>query len=121
MNKSKWLLAIASAILVLGLAACGGNNAGGNKGGTATAPPAGAGGTVDTAKAEGVYKANCIGCHAADLSGGAGPNLQNVGGHLSAEQIAAKINAGGGGMPAYQGQLTDDEIASLATWLAEKK
>jgi cytochrome c551 len=134
-NRNKWALGLAGLALVVSLAACGGNadngandpdqgnnggtnNAGTNNGGTNNA---GNGGTVDAAAAEALYKNACIGCHAADLAGGVGPNLQKVGGEMTAEQIHDKIANGGGGMPAFKDQLTDAEIESLTSWLSAKK
>ncbi|RAP73534.1 c-type cytochrome [Paenibacillus montanisoli] len=130
MVKSKWLIAVAGLTLALSLSACGGNNTNTNTdGGTTTNTPdnsAGSntnagGGTVDAAAAEEVYKSNCVTCHAADLSGGAGPNLQKVGSALKKDQISQRIHDGGGGMPAFGGQLSDAEIANLASWLEAKK
>jgi cytochrome c551 len=40
---------------------------------------------------------------------------------MSVEQITAQINNGGNGMPAYKGQLQDEQIAALADWLAAHK
>lgn len=57
----------------------------------------------------------CAGCHTlavADASGAVGPNLDTT--SLTTEQIDAKIRSGGGPMPAYEGQLSDAEISSLA-------
>ena len=71
--------------------------------------------------AEATYKAQCVGCHAADMSGGVGPNLQKIGGKLTVEQISTQIHNGGGGMPAYKGTLTEDQITALTDWLAAKK
>jgi len=133
MKSKKWLMLLVGAAVAVSIAACGGNNAnnsnnanngaGGNGGTTTEAPAGGEGGatTVDAAQAEGLYKANCVACHAVDFSGGTGPNLQKVGGSMSQEQIQARIANGGGGMPQYKGVLTDEEIASLSAWLAEKK
>ncbi|SEO12787.1 cytochrome c [Paenibacillus sp. OV219] len=133
MGKSKWLMVAATGLTIaLSISACGGNkndnsnNTGTNNGSnTSTNTPstnnnAGAG-TVDTAAAETVFKSNCVSCHAADLSGGMGPNLQKVGGRLSVDEISTRIHQGGGGMPAFQGQLTDDEITNLAGWLKTKQ
>lgn len=121
MKSKKMLILLAGVVLAISVAACGGK-ANTGTGGTATQPPAGTtGGTVDAAMAEGVYKANCISCHAADYSGGVGPNLQKVGSRLSQDQIHAKISNGGNGMPAYKGQLKEEEITALSAWLAQKK
>ncbi|WP_274651403.1 c-type cytochrome [Paenibacillus humicola] len=109
--------------LFAGMTACGGNN------GATPAPPetnagtpdSGANGNTAAADAEAVYKAQCIGCHAADLSGGVGPNLQKIGAELSQDKIAAQIENGGGGMPAFKSTLSADQIAALSQWLAAHK
>jgi cytochrome c551 len=85
------------------------------------APAASPSGPATTVDAQAVYQQNCVACHAADLHGGVGPNLQDVGARMSADQIAAKIAAGGGGMTAFKGVLSDAEIQGLASWLAAKK
>jgi cytochrome c551 len=124
MLKNKGLLWIAALALLIGLAACGGNK---TNNGTNEQPPTSntgnnnGGATVDTAKAESLYGKNCVSCHAVDLAGGVGPNLQHVGSELSLDQIKTQISNGGNGMPAYKGQLKDDEIAALAAWLADHK
>ncbi|WP_135556889.1 c-type cytochrome [Paenibacillus cymbidii] len=60
-------------------------------------------------------------CHAADLSGKPGPNIQKIGGKLSEDQIVKQITSGGSRMPGFKDTLKDDEIKTLATWLAAKK
>ncbi|WP_276356771.1 c-type cytochrome [Cohnella caldifontis] len=90
----------------------------GSPAGTPAASPSGAAGTVD---AEAVFSKNCVACHAADLHGGVGPNLQDVGARLSAADITTRISGGGGGMPAFKGTLSDAEIQALADWLSAKK
>ncbi|KRE59685.1 c-type cytochrome [Paenibacillus sp. Soil750] len=90
--------------------------------GTTTAPTASAStGTTTKADAQTVFKANCVSCHGANLEGLVGPNLQKVGGKHSKEQLTAIIANGKGAMPAFKGKLSDDEISSLSTWLADKK
>ncbi|MWC27960.1 c-type cytochrome [Paenibacillus sp. MMS18-CY102] len=79
------------------------------------------GGETTAADAEKVYQANCIGCHATDLAGGVGPNLQKVGGKLSSDEIKTTIANGRGGMPAFKDKLSDTEITALSSWLAEHK
>ncbi|OME99278.1 hypothetical protein BK127_38900 [Paenibacillus sp. FSL H7-0331] len=68
-----------------------------------------------------IYKANCISCHGDKLEGTLGPNLQQVGSRLSKEQIAAKVQNGGGSMPAFKSKLKDADVESLAEWLSIKK
>jgi cytochrome c551 len=113
-------------VLVTAVAACGGNNnaeppadqnenneAGGN----------GAETGEDAAEAEALYQANCLSCHGADLAGGVGPALNEIGAALSADQIRDVIANGkeGTSMPAFAGRLSDEEIDILATWLAGQK
>lgn len=131
MLKKGLLTGALFAALALAVAACGGNNTTP----TPSAPPAetpappadntggeAAGGAETTVDATAVYEANCMGCHATDLSGqGNFPALQTVGATMSKEEIAAKISAGGNGMPAFQGRLSDEEIDALSQWLSEKK
>ncbi|WP_164216649.1 cytochrome c551 [Virgibacillus sp. YIM 98842] len=122
----KWLLTIVfGSALVLG--ACGGGDDGGTEepaddgGDTDTEESAGdngdGGGAVDTAAAEEAYEQSCASCHGADLSGGAGPDLQNVGSNYSAEEIADIIENGKGSMPA--GLATGEDKDNIAAWLAE--
>lgn len=73
--------------------------------------------TVDAAA---LFKTNCASCHGQNLEGIAGPNLTKVGSKYSADEIAAIIKDGKGGMP--PGMLKKaDEIKAVSAWLAEKK
>ncbi|MDQ8736113.1 cytochrome c [Paenibacillus sp. LHD-38] len=122
--KNKWVLLLSAFTLILALSACGnGNNT--NNGANTETPAENTGNngntTVNTAEAESLYGKNCVSCHAVDLSGANGPNLQHVGKEMSVEQIKTQINNGGNGMPGYKGQLTDEEITLLTDWLAGHK
>ncbi|SDN08699.1 cytochrome c550 [Sediminibacillus halophilus] len=69
---------------------------------------------------EAIFQNNCASCHGGDLSGGAGPNLQEVGGRYSKDEIHEIImNGTDGGMPA--GLVSDSEADLLAQWLSEHK
>ncbi|WP_373230006.1 c-type cytochrome [Cohnella sp.] len=125
----KRIATLLSLILVIAMTGCGGGNT--NENTTPVAPdtqvaptpPAAdspAADTVNAAEAEALYKKNCIGCHAVDLGGGAGPNLQRTGANLSIDEIHNRISEGRGGMPAFEGKLTDDQIQILTQWLASK-
>lgn len=70
--------------------------------------------------ADAVFQANCAACHGADLSGGAGPDLTQVGSKLSADEIADIISNGVGAMPA-QSQVAGEELTALSEWLSEKQ
>jgi mono/diheme cytochrome c family protein len=76
---------------------------------------------LDTVAAEAVYKQSCITCHGVNLEGGVGPDLTKVGAGLSEAKIAKQITKGGGGMPPFEGQIKDDQIANLSKWLATHK
>jgi sulfite dehydrogenase len=61
---------------------------------------------------------NCGSCHAlaeAGSAGGVGPPLDGT--TLDADAIAAKVRDGSGSMPAFAGELTDDEIAAVAAFV----
>ena len=66
-----------------------------------------------------VFTDTCGGCHtlsAAGTSGTTGPNLDEV--SLDAGAIEGIVRDGRGGMPAFGGQLSDDEIAAVAEFVA---
>lgn len=113
--KTKFLAIMLGAVLVLG--ACGGGDKakeedkGTTDTGTETA-------SVDVEK---VVSSSCISCHGGnlELKGGMGPDLSQVGGHLSEEEIHEVIVNGRGNMPAIK--ISDEEATAVAQWLAEKK
>jgi len=80
-------------------------------------------GTVapEDANAVALYKKSCLSCHAADLSGRVGPNLQKIGSKLSQEQLYTIIHDGAKGMPAFQKSLSSEEIDALSQWLSKNK
>ena len=76
---------------------------------------AGGGGEID---AEGIFTANCAACHAltkAGTSGMVGPDLDDL--SLGPPAVENQIRKGGGGMPPFEGQLSDDEIEALVQYL----
>ncbi len=69
-----------------------------------------------------LFTANCAGCHtfaAAEASGTVGPNLDQL--SVTADRIAEQIRNGGGGMPPFEGQLTDEQIQALAEFVFENR
>ena len=76
---------------------------------------------VNAEAATALYKSNCLACHGDQLQGGMGPELTKVGGAMTSDQIYNQIAKGGGGMPGFSGTLSDEEIKTLAGWLAAKK
>ncbi|HJV30319.1 MAG TPA: cytochrome c oxidase subunit II [Gaiellaceae bacterium] len=76
---------------------------------------AGGGGEID---AKGIFTANCAACHTltkAGTSGTVGPNLDNL--SLGPAAVENQIRKGGGGMPPFEGQLSDAEINALVQYL----
>jgi cytochrome c oxidase cbb3-type subunit III len=69
-----------------------------------------------------IYQANCISCHRADGSGLVGPNLTDDH-YKNVKQIAdiytVLVNgAGGGAMPAWKNRLSQNEIVTVAAYVA---
>lgn len=80
------------------------------------------GGEEAAAEPEQIFENNCASCHGADLSGGAGPDLTQVGSRLEESEIHDIITNGtDGGMPPFGNQLAEEEINALAAWLAEQQ
>ena len=76
------------------------------------------GASVDDPNA--IFQSNCISCHGADLTGGAGPDLTKVGGRYSKAEIKEIIlNGKGDIMP--PGLVPEPKAAALAEWLSKKK
>jgi outer membrane protein assembly factor BamB/cytochrome c553 len=66
-----------------------------------------------------IFVSNCGGCHvlgAAGTSGSVGPNLDDL--KPDASTVENQVRNGGGGMPAFQGRLTDAEIAAVSQYVA---
>jgi mono/diheme cytochrome c family protein len=63
-----------------------------------------------------VFGSSCAGCHGADGGGGSGPNLQ---GEDEAEDVAEMVLTGDGSMPAFDGELSDQEIADVVAYVTE--
>jgi cytochrome c551 len=118
----KGLVTLLCTMLVFSMTGCGGSKNNGNTTPSSPAAPAASSQAAGSVKAEAetTYRTNCITCHAADLHGGVGPSLQHAGGQLTADEIHSRIANGGGGMPAFKGVLTDDQINALTAWLAAK-
>ncbi len=69
-----------------------------------------------------LFGSNCASCHtlaAAGATGTIGPNLDNS--SVDAAAIEEQIRQGGGGMPAFEGQLSDEQITALAQFVAERR
>ena len=90
------------------------------KPGAAGAP--GGGAAADETDPVALFNGNCASCHtfaAAEAQGTIGPNLDESTATL--EAIEQQIRRGGGGMPAFDGRLTDEQIGILAKFLVENR
>ncbi|HEY7706210.1 MAG TPA: cytochrome c [Gaiellaceae bacterium] len=115
MRPHVWILAAVLAVSALGLSACGGDDD--DSGGGTTAATTTEGGADGAAV---FASAGCGSCHtlaAAGSSGSTGPNLDDV--QPDAATVEAQVRSGGGGMPAFEGRLSDDEIAAVSSYVAE--
>jgi mono/diheme cytochrome c family protein len=66
-----------------------------------------------------VFTANCGTCHTlkeAGTSGTVGPNLDELEPDLAT--VEGQVESGGGGMPAFKGQLSAEEITNVATFVS---
>lgn len=115
-------LAAGACALALVAAGCGGDD---DENGGASSTPAettatSGGGATASADGKAVFAANCASCHtlaAADASGSFGTNLDEL--KPDAATVSAQVKAGGGGMPAFEGQLDDAEIQAVSDYVAE--
>ena len=68
-----------------------------------------------------MFTSNCGSCHTlekAGTSGTVGPNLDEA--QPTFEKAVRQITNGGGGMPAFGPQLTDEQIRALARYVSER-
>jgi quinohemoprotein ethanol dehydrogenase len=80
----------------------------------------GGGATADAAAGKEVFSEECSVCHGATGHGGnGGPDLRTM--PLAKTQAGAEkqVTNGGGGMPAFKGQLSEEEIANVAAYVSE--
>ncbi len=121
MRRSKLAL-----VLVAGAFALVGAGCGGDDDSDSAEPPAatttedgGGSGTGDAANGEQVFaSAGCGGCHtfeAAGSTGSVGPNLDDA--SLTFDQVVEQVTNGGGAMPAFGDDLTEQEINDVSAFV----
>jgi cytochrome c551 len=54
------------------------------------------------------------------LGGNGGPDLTGIPSAKDYKTVVKQVQNGGGGMPAFKGQLTDKQIADVATYVTQK-
>jgi quinohemoprotein ethanol dehydrogenase len=95
--------------------------AGEEEGGEEAEAGGGGGATADAAAGKEVFAENCSVCHGATGHGGnGGPDLRTM--PKAKEQAGAEeqVTNGGGGMPAFKGQLSSEEISNVAAYVVEE-
>jgi mono/diheme cytochrome c family protein len=110
----------AAACLALALAGCGsgGSGSGASSHLLSAAPlkPA------ELAAGRAIFRDRCARCHTladAGAHGTRGPNLDQI--RLPAFAVSQQIKLGGGGMPAYAGRLTDEQIRRVAGYVVARR
>lgn len=122
-HKRVWIAILLLFAVIAVISACGSDNkATQPPAGNTTQPPTGNETTPTTTgdpdKGLAVYKGNCLACHGTEGTGGHnGPDLQLSTMSDDPQAIIAKVKAGGGGMPAFQGVLSDDDINNVAAYI----
>jgi mono/diheme cytochrome c family protein len=83
-------------------------------------PPQTTPGGGDAAAGKAVFaSAGCSGCHtlkAAGATGKVGPNLDQL--HPNFKAVHDQVEHGGGAMPAFHGQLSEQQIANVAAFVS---
>jgi len=86
---------------------------------TTTQPSGGGGGGQSNAASRSVFKTNCGSCHTladAGTTGTVGPNLDDL--KPNEATVRRQDMNGGGGMPAFKGILSTQQINALAKYIA---
>lgn len=75
----------------------------------------------DTAAGKTVFAENCAGCHGEDgLGGAAGPDLTTMPLAQTEEGTIEQVTNGGGSMPPFGGQLSEEEISDVAAFVVHE-
>lgn len=80
----------------------------------------GGGGDADSTDGKTIFAANCASCHTladAGSSGTIGPNLDES--QPSVELAVDRVTNGMGNMPAFEGDLTEEQIQAVAEYVAQ--
>jgi cytochrome c6 len=113
------LTSTAALIAAFGLVACGGGDSE-SSGGSSAAPTTEQSGSATAADGQSLFVQNCGTCHtlsAAGTDGNVGPNLDSAG--VDYEEVRSQMINGGGGMPVFEGVLTDAQIDAVAEYVSE--
>jgi len=77
--------------------------------------------TGDAAAGKTVFAQNCTPCHGASGHGGnGGPDLTSIPSAKNLQTVSGQVTNGGGGMPPFKGQLTQQQINDVATYVVQQ-
>ena len=115
-------LALVALVLCMGVTACGGDDE--DSGATTETTTTETTTTDETTTASGreVFVADCASCHTladAGATGAIGPNLDES--SLDEAAVEAQVRSGGGGMPAFEGELSDEEIQAVSGYVVAER
>jgi mono/diheme cytochrome c family protein len=66
-----------------------------------------------------VFAGNCAACHGGDGGGGSGPKLAGEEAYTNPDVVVPQIREGGGGMPGFADQLSEQELADVSAFVVE--
>lgn len=113
-------------VLIVVITACGssddnnGNNAADNGDNNAAENGDNNGNGETTADGEEIYKGNCMTCHGDEGQGTSGPALKGDDFAADHDNVVKQVKEGGGGMPAFEDQLSEDEIDAVAKYITDE-
>jgi len=77
--------------------------------------------TGDAAAGKTVFSDNCAGCHGVSGTGGnGGPDLTAIPSAKNAAAVTKQVENGGGGMPAFKGTLTQQQIKDVTAYVTQE-
>lgn len=116
-------LLAAVALAAVPLAGCGGdddeNGGGGGETQATEQSPQQVVDSGDPAKGKDLFAQNCATCHGTDGSGGSGPKLAGEQAYTNPDVVVEQVRNGGGGMPAFGDQLSEQELADVTSYVVK--
>ena len=115
-KNKKLIITLFLLMLVLVISACSGDNnndgASDEQDGSEKTAQNG-----DASSGEAIYESNCMSCHGADGEGENGPDLT---GESDYDEVVDQVKKGGGSMPAFEDDLSEQEINDVAAFITEE-
>jgi cytochrome c551 len=78
-------------------------------------------GTSNLALGQQLFADNCAVCHGPTGQGGnGGPDLTAIPSAQNLQRVITQVTNGGGGMPPFKGQLTEEQIRAVAAYVTQR-